>query len=845
MKRIKKAFTLVELLVVIAILAVLATVGVISYGSFKKKATISNDITLVRQINDVLKAEEIEGNVPNNMYEAKQMLIINGYGIDISAPKISTKGYYLGYDVRQNRALLLNSLTSTKAVEAPTDYKMVNTYDVFVGVDHYIDNCIFSEYLNRNATDVSVTTDKGFDVGDCTTLLSFTYSNASVSKDIIIRTNSEDTKITINDQSSDGRIDHYGTGGFLNVVRCATASYHENGYIPQGQIAFGRVVNEVYNDDETKGELLGLQNLFLVAKDTSSFNEIVIGAATNAKIPSLDRTDVSIPTKGVLVVEVQTGVTNTSVLTDEYIYLTKAGVIEQVVVKDKDNVAYEVAKDRDVSVDQVGVAGKIDTTKTAAEQITNIYAKNAAGTSYINANGDDITLDQILTDGVLLNVKADASNLNIGTSEFDGGAGVEAFPFLISTAEQFVKINQYNNGYYFKLTKDIQLKSTQVQNFEYDDNDGYLDTLTDVSIDGNGKTIKTSVTNTFSDYNPYLIVRTFGNFTLKNAKVINGNAVIYSVQGDATFNKVIAYGTTTGSSNNASVRYIQYFEGSGIDQTINFIDCDNYADILGSGYTAVYIGNLKFVDKNHDITVNFVDCDNYGVIRSTGSGASMILANPNQTYGSQNKAFINTTNCHNYGVIISNKSYSNLLLSGVGEPYYGPNNNAYRRGIWLNGVSIDYTSSDHSGDMYNAILTGCGDSLTGVAIINANYQTLGTSDGKFVLNEVNNATTYKLMFSFAASGRPYNGGNVNYTLTFDSTLPSDINVGEWINKTSATEEIVTHNEYGATYYTSGNSYVFYSDTGYITPGHCPLASFIAYNADGDILSVQTYRYPAQ
>lgn len=52
----KKAFTLVELLVVIAILAILASVAVVGYTSFMKNAALSNDESLVTQLNRYFEA---------------------------------------------------------------------------------------------------------------------------------------------------------------------------------------------------------------------------------------------------------------------------------------------------------------------------------------------------------------------------------------------------------------------------------------------------------------------------------------------------------------------------------------------------------------------------------------------------------------------------------------------------------------------------------------------------------------------------------------------------------------------------------------------------------------------
>ena len=54
MKNSKKAFTLVELLVVIAILAVLASVSIIGYTAFTKKAVENNAISELTQVKTLL-----------------------------------------------------------------------------------------------------------------------------------------------------------------------------------------------------------------------------------------------------------------------------------------------------------------------------------------------------------------------------------------------------------------------------------------------------------------------------------------------------------------------------------------------------------------------------------------------------------------------------------------------------------------------------------------------------------------------------------------------------------------------------------------------------------------------
>ena len=67
----KKGFTLVELLVVIAIVAVLATVSIIGYTSFIKKAHMSNDTALANQVNTLLSGHRVYEKVDDEQSIAK------------------------------------------------------------------------------------------------------------------------------------------------------------------------------------------------------------------------------------------------------------------------------------------------------------------------------------------------------------------------------------------------------------------------------------------------------------------------------------------------------------------------------------------------------------------------------------------------------------------------------------------------------------------------------------------------------------------------------------------------------------------------------------------------------
>lgn len=58
----KKGFTLVELLVVIAILAILATVSIVGYSAFIKKAHESNALAELHQVQTIIESELLDDN---------------------------------------------------------------------------------------------------------------------------------------------------------------------------------------------------------------------------------------------------------------------------------------------------------------------------------------------------------------------------------------------------------------------------------------------------------------------------------------------------------------------------------------------------------------------------------------------------------------------------------------------------------------------------------------------------------------------------------------------------------------------------------------------------------------
>jgi|LSQX01.2.fsa_nt_gb prepilin-type N-terminal cleavage/methylation domain-containing protein len=104
-QRRQKGFTLVELLVVIAIIAILATVSIIGYTQFIKRANMSADQQAVTQMNTLLEGLDVN-NEPDDVVDLWTYL--NETGLDAEDYKPLTKDHYFFWDESINRILLVD-----------------------------------------------------------------------------------------------------------------------------------------------------------------------------------------------------------------------------------------------------------------------------------------------------------------------------------------------------------------------------------------------------------------------------------------------------------------------------------------------------------------------------------------------------------------------------------------------------------------------------------------------------------------------------------------------------------------------------------------------------------------
>ena len=310
-KKIKKAFTLVELLVVIAILAILATVSIVGYNSFTKKAKVSNDTVLVKQMNDVLIASQQTDDKNNTMTEALEDVFGAGYDVEKLTP--TTTNYNIVWDSENDQMVLLDD---SKNVVYPTEkittkdkmFLITKTQDDFTSTQNE-----FAHYLTNDfeytAGALDITT--GLDVGNNTSVSEINYTRVPAenetnedSKNISIRTNGG--ILTIN--AANDSITHYNNVDKVVITAVAPHSYHEYGEVSVTlEVKDGHVVLE--SNSQVKEAIVptdASSNTSMEVKGNSTVGTIVVDSSTanvtindNSKVANVvaanDNTNISIP----------------------------------------------------------------------------------------------------------------------------------------------------------------------------------------------------------------------------------------------------------------------------------------------------------------------------------------------------------------------------------------------------------------------------------------------------------------------------------------------------------------------------------------------------------------------
>ena len=245
----KKGFTIVELVIVIAVIAILAAVLIPTFSNITEKSRVASDMTMIRNINTGLQADEALHGKPGTMHGALEIALNTGYKLENIEPISESE---VIYDSKNNRFALIDKNgklvfgeDTTKAITEGSESGDKHLLWKIAKADADVDtilNAGYSVYLAN--TEISgkeiALTGLGFDVGDNAKAFTVTYRGAGY--ETVIRTNIAST-LTID--AANDTVKHYGAVDTLTITAIASNSYHEFGFVKTvGDMGSGRFVAE-------------------------------------------------------------------------------------------------------------------------------------------------------------------------------------------------------------------------------------------------------------------------------------------------------------------------------------------------------------------------------------------------------------------------------------------------------------------------------------------------------------------------------------------------------------------------------------------------------------------------
>ena len=262
----KKGFTIVELVIVIAVIAILAAVLIPNISRLVKKAQISSDLSLVRNLNMALETESATMDYPT-AYSAFQAVKENGY--DIAKIEAKASNNQILYDEVNKCFAYMNGSKLEYYPNSTKSDKITPKHQLWMVVTSAEDakNSEYSVYWN-GASGAEITLSKaGFDAGD-TTGNKITYTG---SQSVIIRTNGG----TLTVDASDGHVEHYGLAKTVEIKAISNTTYIEMGIVGKmttAEAALHVVIKPtaVVGELENKSPKLDIENGGFVASLTGS-----------------------------------------------------------------------------------------------------------------------------------------------------------------------------------------------------------------------------------------------------------------------------------------------------------------------------------------------------------------------------------------------------------------------------------------------------------------------------------------------------------------------------------------------------------------------------------------------
>ena len=245
MKKInKKAFTIIELVVVIAIIAVLAGVLIPTFANLVKRANISSDTQLVRNLNTALALDNKEHKTMQSALDAAEE---GGFDVAKISSKISENKIL--WDSKNDVFCYLNNGEIEYVPNSVDDGDKLDSDSYLLwkiyGTDETIpvsDEQTYSIYLNG----ATYTTDEnkglvisvGLDVGN--QLVEKVTYESSTNYEVTVRTTSG--YFVVN--APNGVVNHYDYAERAIINEVAGDSYHEYGTVGYSELVKGHYVAE-------------------------------------------------------------------------------------------------------------------------------------------------------------------------------------------------------------------------------------------------------------------------------------------------------------------------------------------------------------------------------------------------------------------------------------------------------------------------------------------------------------------------------------------------------------------------------------------------------------------------
>ena len=221
----KKGFTIVELVIVIAVVAILAAVLIPTFSNLVKKANVSNDTALVKNLNTALAAD-VDGQ--DTMYDALQAA--KEFGYDIAKIQAKANGNKILWDSKNDCFVYLND--GQKQYIPDSKKESAADSDLWI-ISNVVDET-YSTYL-YGYEETEVAAKFGLDTGEC--VIEKVYANG-LEGEFIIRT----TGGTLEIDSPKATINHYGSAQEVYVINVYSSTYNLFGNAGYIEVADGKHV---------------------------------------------------------------------------------------------------------------------------------------------------------------------------------------------------------------------------------------------------------------------------------------------------------------------------------------------------------------------------------------------------------------------------------------------------------------------------------------------------------------------------------------------------------------------------------------------------------------------------